>query len=151
MSNSNVSTRSVLKIRDLSFTEIESIPSYVFLISSTPSLSVLSVLKTAHFDCMVFCIASLSSEVLFSPLEFLSLSNLSKHFSVSDSPISSCGVPGFTSSAALFAAALPNTTRSIKELDPSLFAPWTETQAASPIAISPGTVSESFPVNTSAL
>ena len=112
----------------------------------------MSVLKTAHFDCIVFCIASLNSAVLFFPFEFRSLSNLSKHFSVSEFPISSWGVPGFTNSAALFAAALPNTTKSIKEFDPSLFAPWTETHAASPIAINPGTVfSEPLTVNTSAL
>ena len=56
------------------------------------------------------------------------------------------------SSAALLAAALPNTTKSINELDPNLFAPWTDTQAASPIAIKPGTVfSEPFRVSTSAL
>ena len=101
---------------------------------------------------MVFCIESLSSAVLLFPCAFLSLSNLSKHFCVSDSGISSWGVPGLTNSAALFAAALPNTTKSIKELEPSLFAPWTETHAASPIAIKPGTVfSEPFTVNTSAL
>ena len=95
---------------------------------------------------------SLSSAVPISPSEFLILSKRSKHFWVSDSLISSCGVPGLISSAALFAAALPKTTRSIKELDPNLFAPWTETQAASPIAISPGTVfSEPFTVKTSAL
>ena len=52
----------------------------------------------------------------------------------------------------LFADAFPKTTRSIKELDPSLFAPWTETHAASPIAISPGTVfSDPLIVNTSVL
>ena len=33
------------------------------------------------------------------------------------------GVPGFINSAALFAAALPNTTKSIKELEPNLLAP----------------------------
>ena len=48
--------------------------------------------------------------------------------------------------------ALPNTTRSISEFDPNLLAPWTDTHAASPIAINPGTVfSEPFKVNTSAL
>ena len=61
-------------------------------------------------------------------------------------------MPGLINSAALFAAALPNTTRSIKEFDPNLFAPCTETQAASPIAISPGTVFvDPFIVITSAL
>ena len=88
-----------------------------------PSFKVFSVLKTAHFDCIVFCIDNLKSAVLFEPLEFLSLSNLVKHLSVSESGISSWGCPGFTNSDALFAAALPKTTKSINELDPNLFAP----------------------------
>jgi hypothetical protein len=37
------------------------------------------------------------------------------------------------------AAARPNTTRSISELEPSRFAPCTETHAASPMAMRPGT------------
>ena len=95
---------------------------------------------------------NLKSAVLFSPFAFLSLSNLSKHFCVSDSPISSCGFPGFINSAALLAAALPKTTRSIKELEPNLLAPWTDTHAASPIAIKPGTVfSDPLTVKTSSL
>ena len=103
-------------------------------------------------DCIVFCIANLNSAVPVSPSAFLILSNLSIHFCVSFSLISSWGVPGLTNSAALFAAALPKTTKSIKELDPNLLAPWTETQAASPIAINPGTVfSEPFTVKTSPL
>ena len=61
-------------------------------------------------------------------------------------------MPGLISSAALFAADLPKTTRSIKELEPNLFAPCTDTHAASPIAINPGTVfSEPLTVKTSAL
>ena len=60
--------------------------------------------------------------------------------------------PGHTVTAVLFAADLPNTTRSINEFDPNLFAPCTDTHAASPIAINPGTVfSDPFTVNTSAL
>ena len=152
LSNSNVSTKSVLNIKDLSFTDMDSIPAKGFLISSTPSFKVFSVLNTAHLDCIVFCIANLKSAVLFVPFPFLNLSNLSKHLSVSVLDISSCGVPVLTSSEALFAAALPKTTRSIKELEPSLFAPCTDTKAASPIAISPGTVfSEPLTVRTSAL
>jgi len=58
-----------------------------------------------------------------SPCEFLILSKRSKHFWVSVSLISSCGVPGFISSAARLAAALPKTTKSINEFEPSLFAP----------------------------
>jgi hypothetical protein len=54
--------------------------------------------------------------------------------------------------AALFAAALPKTTRSIKEFDPNLLAPCTETHDASPIAINPVTVfSAPFTVRTSPL
>ena len=83
LSNSSVSTKSVLKINELSFTEIFSIPSKGFLISFTPSVKVFSVLNTAHFDCIVFCIANLNSAVGLDPLEFLNLSNLSKHLSVS--------------------------------------------------------------------
>ena len=92
------------------------------------------------------------SDVFVDPFEFLILSNLSKHLSVSIFDTSSCGVPGLIISEALLAAALPKTTRSINEFDPSRFAPWTETHAASPIAINPGTVfSEPLTVNTSAL
>ena len=46
--------------RDLSLTEISSNPSNGFLISSTPSFKVFSVLKTAHLLCIVFCIDNLS-------------------------------------------------------------------------------------------
>ena len=123
LSNSKVSTKSVLNSKDLSLTEISLIPSYGFLICSTPSFKVFSVLNTAHFDCIVFCICSLSSDVFVDPSEFLILSNLSRHLSVSDFETSSCGLPGFTNSAALFAAALPKTTKSIKEFDPNLLAP----------------------------
>ena len=152
MSNSKDSTRSVLNNKDLSFTERSSIPSNGFLIASTPSLRVFSVLNTAHLDCIVFCIDSLNSEVFVSPLAFLILSNLSKHLSVSLWETSSWGVPGLTISIVLLAAALPKTTSSINEFEPNLLAPWTETHAASPIAIRPGTVfSEPFKVNTSAL
>ena len=49
-----------------------------------------------------------------------------------------------------FAHARPNTTRSNKELAPSLFAPWTEAHADSPAAQRPGTTSSlpSFFVKT---
>ena len=42
-------------------------------------------------------------------------------------------------------AALPNTTRSISELEPSRLAPCTETQAASPTAIKPCTTVSGLP------
>lgn len=47
--------------------------------------------------------------------------------------------PGLCSSAIVRAQALPNTTRSSRELAPSRLAPWTLAQAASPQAYSPGT------------
>ena len=58
---------------------------------------------------------------------------------------SGCLSPGFSISAARRPAARPNTTRSISELEPSRFAPCTETQAASPSAISPGTIESGSP------
>ena len=88
-----------------------------------PSFNIFSVLKTAHFDCIVFCIDNLSSDVLFDPFPFLNLSNLSSNLSVSLFDISSCGEFDLTNSVALLAAALPKTTRSINEFDPNLFAP----------------------------
>ena len=63
------------------------------------------------------------ADVFVEPVEFLILSNLSKHLSVSELDTSSCAKPGFTSSAALLAAALPKTTKSINEFEPNLFAP----------------------------
>jgi len=46
---------------------------------------------------------------------------------------------GLMVSAARIAAARPNTTISSSEFEPRRLAPWTETQAASPMAIRPGT------------
>ena len=64
----------------------------------------------------------------------------------------SSGEFDFTNSAALLAAAFPKTTRSVNEFEPSLLAPWTDTHAASPMAINPGTVlSLPLDVKTSAL
>ena len=77
---------------------------------------------------------------------------VSRDFSVSLFEISSCGKFGFTNSLALLAAAFPKTTKSINEFEPNLFAPCTETQAASTMAINPGTIlSLQFEVITSAL
>ena len=50
------------------------------------------------------------------------------------------GVFGSTIPPARMAAARPNTTRSISELDPKRLAPCTEAQPASPTAIRPGTI-----------
>jgi hypothetical protein len=52
---------------------------------------------------------------------------------------------GSTISAQRLPAARPKTTRSISELEPRRLAPWTETQAASPIAIRPGTTVSGLP------
>src|SRR5947208_3092969 len=54
-------------------------------------------------------------------------------------------VPGRNSSTARRAAARPNTTMSTSELQPSRLAPCTETQAASPTAISPDTTASGSP------
>ena len=48
------------------------------------------------------------------------------------------GSPGLFSSIIVLAQARPNTTKSRSELAPSLLAPWTEAQAASPAAYNPG-------------
>ena len=53
--------------------------------------------------------------------------------------------PGLINSAQRLAAARPNTTRSSNEFEPRRLAPWTETQAASPTAIRPGTTVSTFP------
>ena len=102
---------------------MSSIPSHGFLISSIPSFKIFASLNTAQFFCIVLCILSLSTEVGVPPFEFLNLSNLEIDFCVSLSGITSCLEFGFTIVAALIAAALPNTTRSINELDPNLLAP----------------------------
>src|SRR4030067_797024 len=59
----------------------------------------------------------------------------------SPAPLGSSGMAlsFLTISAQRSAAARPNTTRSISELEPSRLAPCTETQAASPSATSPRT------------
>lgn len=48
--------------------------------------------------------------------------------------------PGFHFSPTNYAAYLPNTTISNKELAPNLLAPCTDAQAASPAANNPGTM-----------
>ena len=52
----------------------------------------------------------------------------------------SFGVFGSTTFDALIAAARPNTTKSIKLLEPRRFAPCTDAQPASPTAIKPGKI-----------
>ena len=53
--------------------------------------------------------------------------------------------PGRTVSAQRSAAARPNTTRSISEFEPRRLAPCTDTHAASPSAIRPGTTASGSP------
>ena len=72
---------------------------------------------------MVFCMVNLNSEVGTSPLAFLNLSNLAIEFCPASFGNSSVILPGVTVSEQRSAAALPKTTKSISEFEPSLFAP----------------------------
>ena len=54
--------------------------------------------------------------------------------------MASAGASASTVLPARMAAARPNTTKSIKEFEPNLFAPCTEAHPASPTAIRPGTI-----------
>ena len=109
-------------------------------ILSTPSLKVLSVLKTAASDCMVFCISSLKSAVGTAPFEYRKLSNLSKILSTEFEEIVGLADSRSTTEPALMPAARPKTTRSMSEFEPNRFAPCTDAHPASPTAIRPGTV-----------
>ena len=84
-----------------------------------------NIALTRGATAIYFCVAPAYSEWAskFPPFEFLNLSNLEIDFCVSLSGITSCLEFGFTIVAALIAAALPNTTRSINELEPNLLAP----------------------------
>ena len=72
---------------------------------------------------MVFCMLSLNSDVGTSPVAFLNLSSLAIEFFPASFGNSSAIFPGLTVSEQRSAAALPKTTKSISEFDPSLFAP----------------------------
>lgn len=79
------------------------------------------------------------------PLAYLYLFNLAMDSSPAFLGKGLWGAPGFNSALTVFAAALPKTTISNKELAPNLLAPWTEAQATSPAANNPGTIT-SYPL-----
>ena len=95
--------------------------------SETPSRSV----------CITRCIWSRRVEVGVPPLALRSLSNRASVSSPASGGNSGCVAFAVNFSAQRSAAARPNTTISRSELHPSLFAPCTETHAASPAAIRP--------------
>ena len=96
--------------------------------------------NTAACACMVRCIVSRSSDTRVPPLALRALSKRSRLASPARGGRAAWLAPGFSISAARCAAARPNTTRSSSELVPSRLAPCTDTQAASPTAIRPGTI-----------
>jgi len=73
------------------------------------------------------------------PVLNLSLSSLAIDSSPAPFLSSGCAYPGTNYFLVVSAAALPNTTKSNSEFAPSLFAPCTDAQAASPAARSPVT------------
>ena len=68
------------------------------------------------------------------PSEFRILSRNSMLSTPAVSEIVLCGLPGVSVSLMWCAHARPKTTISSSEFAPSRFAPWTDTQAASPAA-----------------
>ncbi len=94
--------------------------------------------NTAASSCMAFCICSLRAAVGVEPEALRRRSKRSRWPSVQAGLASGWEAPALISSPAFSAAARPNTTRSVRELEPRRLAPCTETQAASPTAISPG-------------
>ena len=72
---------------------------------------------------MVFCICNLRSAVGISPFAKRRLSKRSKAWSIDSLFGSGLDELESTTSPAFIAAALPKTTRSIKELEPNLLAP----------------------------
>ena len=87
---------------------------------------------------MVRCIFSRSTAVGVPPLAWRSRSKRSMILSTDARSIAGTGASRSMTSPARIAAARPNTTRSISELEPSRLAPCTEAQPASPTAIRPG-------------
>jgi hypothetical protein len=110
------------------------------------------VRNTAAWSCMVRCISSRGSRR--SAPAALGVAQRSSR-ATRLAGIGGSGAwraPGLTSRRSACAAARPNTTRSSSEFEPSRLAPCTDTQAASPTAIRPGTTcsgSPSFSVTTS--
>ena len=88
---------------------------------------------------------SRSCAVLVPPEALRSLSSRDNERSAESFGSAGCSALGVRISAQRSAAARPNTTRSISEFEPSRLAPCTDTQAASPSAIKPGTTASALP------
>jgi hypothetical protein len=95
-------------------------------------------LNTAACLCIVFYKAVLIFAVEFSPFEYLSLSKFAIVYSPAFEGKSFYNYPGIFNSFIVWAALLPKITKSKREFAPSLFAPCTDAQAASPQANKPG-------------
>ena len=145
LSSSSVSTRSEFHTRDRSVVLMSGICSHTLLIFSTPSARVLLVRNTAQSSCITRCILSRTVAVELPPSVLRNLSRRARASSQASAGSGAWAAPGVTTSFARSAAARPKTTRSIREFDPNRFAPCTDTQAASPTAIRPGTIASGLP------
>ena len=96
-------------------------------------------LKTAACLYILPCSLLLISAVECPPFAYLSLSSLAIVSSPASAAKSFYVYPGVYYSTMVLAALLPKITKSRRELAPSLFAPCTEAEAASPHALRPGT------------
>ena len=97
----------------------------------------INIILNSHWSivtCIVFCILSLMAAVLTSPSAYLSLSMLATEASPALSDKGPIASPGLESSAIVLAHARPKMTRSRRLFAPSLLAPCTELQPASPAA-----------------
>merc|ERR1719265_963019 len=111
----------------------------IFGSSPVPLFMSAELRETGQTVCIVTWSSRRSSAVGRGPLELRAQSRRAMVLSPSFGPKVIGGLFGFTSCAVVSAACLPKTTRSSKELAPSLLAPWTEAEAASPAARTPGT------------
>ena len=145
LSNSSVSIRSEFQISERSVTRTSDAAAKVSWISLWPSCSTSPVRNTAQLLCMTFCIFTRSSAVGVPPLALRSRSRRASAASAESFGSSGCLSFGVSVSARCSAAARPNTTRSISEFEPRRLAPCTDTQPASPSAISPGTTVSGSP------
>jgi hypothetical protein len=103
------------------------------------------VRNTAQLFCITFCMPARSFAVGVPPEALRKWSRRDSARSAEFAGRSGCLPFGVSFSAQRSAAARPNTTRSISELEPRRLAPCTETQAASPTAIRPGTTASGLP------
>jgi hypothetical protein len=116
---------------------------YIYEISCTclhPSSRRSYLLKTAACLCMDFCNWPLILAIVCSPSANLNLSRRAMVSSPASADSSFYVWPGLNYSSTVLAALLPNITKSSRELAPSLLAPWTEAQAASPHESIPWTI-----------